>query len=248
MVLAGYYFSKFTLMQYLDFCLRLLVAFVIGGAIGLERSSRFKEAGVRTHIMVCVTAALIMLISKYGFADLTWGEGAARFGARDADSARVAAQVVSGISFLCAGVIFKVGSSIKGLTTAAGIWLTSGLGLAIGAGMYIPTFCMMILLYVLQHMISRFPFYSDTNGGNHLLFLVKSDANFDNILDRQIKKWNAQVTQSRIKINKKDGTAEYDIVIRRREDLDYRMIKKFVKSQGDIIISVTMGTLYMEIH
>jgi hypothetical protein len=56
------------------------------------------------------------------------------------------------------------------------------------------------------------------------------------------------VTQSRIKINKKDGTAEYDIVIRRREDLDYRMIKKFVKSQGDIIISVTMGTLYMEIH
>ena len=78
--------------------------------------------------------------------------------------------------------------------------------------------------------------------------MVRSDANFDNILDRQIKKWNAQVTQSRIKLNKKDGTAEYDIVIRRKEDLDYRMIKKFVKRQGDVIISVTMGTLYMEIH
>ena len=107
---------------------------------------------------------------------------------------------------------------------------------------------MLFLLYILQYLIARFPFYSDANGGNHLLFLVKSDADFDNILDRQIKKWNAQVTQSRIKLNKKDGTAEYDIVIRRREDLDYRMIKKFVKSQGDIIISVTMGTLYMEIH
>ena len=248
MTLANYYFNQFTIAQYADFCIRLVVAFLIGGLIGLERSKRFKEAGIRTHIIVCVTAALIMLISKYGFADLTWGEGAARFGARDADSARVAAQVVSGISFLCAGVIFKVGSSIKGLTTAAGIWLTSGLGLAIGAGMYIPTFCMLFLLYILQYLIARFPFYSDANGGNHLLFLVKSDADFDNILDRQIKKWNAQVTQSRIKLNKKDGTAEYDIVIRRREDLDYRMIKKFVKSQGDIIISVTMGTLYMEIH
>ena len=247
-ILTQYYHQQITLGMNLDFCVRLLVAFIVGALIGIERSHRLKEAGIRTHIIVCCTAALIMLISKYGFADLTWGEGAARFGARDADSARVAAQVVSGISFLCAGVIFKVGSSIKGLTTAAGIWLTSGLGLAIGAGMYIPTFCMLFLLYILQYLIARFPFYSDANGGNHLLFLVKSDADFDNILDRQIKKWNAQVTQSRIKINKKDGTAEYDIVIRRKEDLDYRMIKKFVKSQGDIIISVTMGTLYMEIH
>jgi putative Mg2+ transporter-C (MgtC) family protein len=232
----------------LDFCIRLFVAFIVGALIGIERSHRLKEAGIRTHIIVCCTAALIMLISKYGFADLTWGEGAARFGARDADSARVAAQVVSGISFLCAGVIFKVGSSIKGLTTAAGIWLTSGMGLAIGAGMYIPTFCMLFLLYVLQNLISRSPIYSDTNGGNHLLFLVKSDSDFDSILEEQIKKWKAQVTQSRIKLNKKDGTAEYDIVIRRKEDLDYKMIKQFVKDQGDIVLSVTMGTLYMEIH
>lgn len=247
-ILTQFYHQQITLGMNLDFCIRLLVAFIVGALIGIERSHRLKEAGIRTHIIVCCTAALIMLISKYGFADLTWGEGAARFGARDADSARVAAQVVSGISFLCAGVIFKVGSSIKGLTTAAGIWLTSGLGLAIGAGMYIPSVFMLFLLYILQHLISYFPFYSDNNGGNHLLFVVRSDANFDNILDRQIKKWNAQVTQSRIKLNKKDGTAEYDIVIRRKEDLDYRMIKKFVKSQGDVIISVTMGTLYMEIH
>lgn len=242
------YNSHFTAIQNLEFCLRIVIAFLVGGIIGMERSQRFKEAGIRTHILVCCTTALIMLISKYGFADLTMGGASDIIGVKGADSARVAAQAVSGISFLCAGVIFKVGSSIKGLTTAAGIWLTSGLGLAIGAGMYIPTFCMLFLLYILQYLIARFPFYSDANGGNHLLFLVKSDADFDNILDRQIKKWNAQVTQSRIKINKKDGTAEYDIVIRRKEDLDYRMIKKFVKSQGDIIISVTMGTLYMEIH
>ncbi len=247
-ILTQFYHQQITLGMNLDFCVRLIAAFIVGALIGIERSHRLKEAGIRTHVIVCCTAALIMLISKYGFADLTWGEGAARFGARDADSARVAAQVVSGISFLCAGVIFKVGSSIKGLTTAAGIWLTSGLGLAIGAGMYIPTLCMLFLLYVLQYLIARSPIYSDTNGGNHLLFLVKSDSDFDDILEKQIKKWNAQVTQSRIKINKRDGTTEYDIIIRRKKDLDYNTLKQFVRDQGDIILSVTMGTLYMEIH
>jgi pyridoxine 5'-phosphate synthase PdxJ len=98
---------------------------------------RLKEAGIRTHIIVCVTAALIMLVSKYGFADLNQTTGLETLGSKGADPARVAAQAVSGISFLCAGVIFKVGSSIKGLTTAAGIWMTAGIGLAVGAGMYV---------------------------------------------------------------------------------------------------------------
>ena len=84
MTLAGYYFCKFTLLQYLDFCLRLVLAFIIGGVIGLERSNRFKEAGIRTHIMVCVASALIMLISKYGFADMDWGPGMDYFGTKHA--------------------------------------------------------------------------------------------------------------------------------------------------------------------
>ena len=133
MTLAGYYFCKFTLMQYLDFCLRLVLAFIIGGVIGLERSNRFKEAGIRTHIMVCVASALI----------------------KGADAARVAAQAVSGISFLCAGVIIKVGSNIKGLTTAAGIWMTAGIGLAIGAGMYVVVGCTAVLLFLLQFAFTR---------------------------------------------------------------------------------------------
>ena len=69
MTLAGIYFRQFTMAQYTDFAFRLLIAFFIGGTIGIERSNHFKEAGVRTHILVCVTAALIMLISKYGFVD-----------------------------------------------------------------------------------------------------------------------------------------------------------------------------------
>ena len=95
--------------QNMGFCIRLVIAFIVGALIGVERSQRFKDAGVRTHVLVCCTAALIMLISKYGFADLTLGGGMESYATRGADAARVAAQAVSGISFLCAGVIIKVG-------------------------------------------------------------------------------------------------------------------------------------------
>ena len=99
MTLASYYFNQFTTAQYADFCIRLVVAFLVGGMVGLERSKRFKEAGIRTHIIVCVTAALIMLVSKYGFADLNQTTGMEVLGSKGADPARVAAQAVSGISF-----------------------------------------------------------------------------------------------------------------------------------------------------
>ena len=145
MTFSEYYHSHFTIAKNVGFCIRLVIAFIVGALIGMERSRRFKEAGIRTHVLVCCTTTLIMLISKYGFADLTMG-GVEAYASRGVDAARIAAQAVSGISFLCAGVIFKVGSSIKGLTTAAGIWLTAGIGLAIGAGMYVPVACTLLLL------------------------------------------------------------------------------------------------------
>ena len=95
-----------SLLQYLDFFLRILAACACGAAIGVERSWRMKEAGVRTHLLVSCTAALIIIVSKYGFVDLSGAEGTIFAGDRGADPSRIAAQVVSGISFLCAGVIF----------------------------------------------------------------------------------------------------------------------------------------------
>lgn len=241
------YNSHFTAIQNLEFCLRIVIAFFVGGIIGMERSQRFKEAGIRTHILVCCTTALIMLISKYGFADLTMGGAGDIIGVKGADSARVAAQAVSGISFLCAGVIFKVGGNIKGLTTAAGIWMTAGIGLAIGAGMYIPVLCTVLLFWIMQHLMYRFLLGSDVHGGNHLLFVVKSNCGFDEILHNQLKKWQAQVTQSRVTV-KMDGTTEYDLIIRRVVDLEYSMIREFVAQQGDLVLSVSASSLYMENH
>lgn len=134
----------------LYYMLRIIVASLCGIFIGLERKNRSKEAGVRTHCVVACASALMMIISKYGFADTIIGEA----GVRGADGARIAAQVVSGIGFLGAGMIFVHKSTVTGLTTAAGIWATSGVGLAIGAGMYVMgifTTVVIILVQVLLH-------------------------------------------------------------------------------------------------
>ena len=103
----------------------VLLAVVLGFAIGFERKLRFKEAGIRTHTIVCFGAAIMMVVSKYGFDGL------------DADVSRVAAQIVSGVGFLGAGIIMFRGQKMHGLTTAAGVWATAGIGMACGAGMYI---------------------------------------------------------------------------------------------------------------
>ena len=104
--------------------LRLLIAGLLGGLVGYEREFRAKEAGLRTHFIVALGSALFMIISQYAF------EG------RQHDAARVAAQVVSGIGFLGAGVIIFQKNVIRGVTTAAGLWMVAAIGLAAGAGMY----------------------------------------------------------------------------------------------------------------
>ena len=98
----------------LVFLIRVLVATLCGGAIGLERTKRLKEAGIRTHCLVCCASALIMIVSKYAFADLSIGD-TFFFGDRGADPARIAAQVVSGISFIGLAVIYRNGSTLKAL-------------------------------------------------------------------------------------------------------------------------------------
>lgn len=141
------------LMQYIsgsgELVIRLILAIICGYFIGYERKNRKKEAGIRTHIIVCIASCLMMEISKYGFGDITSSIGDMR-----ADGSRIASQIVSGIGFLGAGMIFVHKNSIKGLTTAAGIWATSGIGMAIGAGMYfigIVTTIMIVFLQIFLH-------------------------------------------------------------------------------------------------
>ena len=125
-----------------EYILRLIAAGVFGGIIGLNREYRAKEAGYRTHFLVSVGSALLMIVSQYAFIDLAQEEG------YSVDPGRIAAQVVSGIGFLGAGTIILHKHFVRGLTTAAGIWTTAGIGLAAGAGMYIISIIATILTLI----------------------------------------------------------------------------------------------------
>ncbi len=128
-----------------NFILRLFIAGLLGGLIGFEREFRAKEAGLRTHFLVALGSALFMLISQYAFTG--------RY-----DAARVAAQVVSGIGFIGAGVIIFQKNVVRGVTTAAGLWVAAAIGLASGAGMYslaIAATLMAIICLETMHFITR---------------------------------------------------------------------------------------------
>ena len=128
-----------------NFILRLFIAGLLGGLIGFEREFRAKEAGLRTHFLVALGSALFMLISQYAFTG--------RF-----DAARVAAQVVSGIGFIGAGVIIFQKNVVRGVTTAAGLWVAGAIGLACGAGMYAiaaAATLMTVVCLETMHLITR---------------------------------------------------------------------------------------------
>ncbi len=214
----------------LDCALRLLVSCILGVLIGIERSTRFKEAGVRTHIIVCCGAALCMIVSKYGFADLPGVVD----GSRTSDPGRVAAQVVSGISFLGAGVIFKNGSTVRGLTTAAVLWFTAGVGLAIGAGLYLMGIFATTIALTLMILLHRHAIGGDAYSTNRLMFTVKNGFDFNSALMEQLEQWNAQVTESKVSRHR-DGLTDYELTVRRREEITYAEMKSFMESRDDIL-------------
>ena len=113
-----------------DIIIRLVLAGILAGIIGIERELKSKDAGLRTHFLVGIGSALIMIVSQYGFTDVVIYNNIA------VDPSRIAAQVVSGIGFLGAGTIIINKKVVRGLTTAAGIWVAAAIGLASGAGLY----------------------------------------------------------------------------------------------------------------
>ena len=130
------------MLEELKYLISILIAVLLGFAIGYERKLRFKEAGIRTHTIVCAGSALIMVVSKYGFGDSV-----------EADASRVAAQIVSGIGFLGAGIIVYRKHEIRGLTTAAGVWATAGVGMAAGAELYVVAAGAAVIIIAVQCLL-----------------------------------------------------------------------------------------------
>lgn len=128
------------------FIFRILIACLCGAAIGIEREQRVKVAGIKTHIIISMSAALMMIISKYGFFDVLGTSGVS------VDVSRVAAGIITGVGILSGGIIFigKRNNTVSGTTTAAGIWATIGIGMAIGCGLYSVGISAMIIVEIIQ--------------------------------------------------------------------------------------------------
>lgn len=182
-----------------DTTLRLLIALLLGGAIGIEREFRAKDAGFRTHFLVSLGSALFCIVSQYGF------------GAEVKDASRVAAQVVSGIGFLGAGTIIFQKNVIRGLTTAAGLWVTAAIGLACGTGMYAEAAVGTILILLGLEVLNSFL----PNIGSTVVSLQFSSTSRDSIklVMSELKKECLSLSSYQLKERRTSLGVIYDVSI-----------------------------------
>lgn len=220
--------STLTLFDNLEFLIRLLLSAALGALVGLERSKRQKEAGVRTHCIIACTSALFMILSKYAFVDTAIGTD----GLRGADPARIAAQVVSGISFLGAGVIFKNGNSIRGLTTAAGMWGTAAIGMAVGAGMYWLGLIEAAILVAIQIILHRFPVGADALTTQEILVEMEDTPELQAQFDALLQAHHGQVVDS--SLSRDEGYLRMEITVRLEPPITHDEALAFLKNNSGV--------------
>ena len=199
-------------LRNLEYILRVLLAGVCGMLVGMERKNRAKEAGTRTHFVVACGAALIMVISKYAFFDVVvsgaYGDVDVRL-----DPSRVASTIASGIGFLGAGMIYIYRNSIKGLTTAAGIWTTSGIGMAIGAGMYVLGVASTVIVLVAQILL-HLNFHKKKSGNVKILTVEDvSEEHYQSYMTENFKQNGITVRDVSVSRNAETGNRSYTFYI-----------------------------------
>ena len=184
-----------------ELCIRLVSAAVIGAVIGYEREFRGKDVGVRTHVLVSVGSCLFMVLSQYGFPD------AVKF-----DAARIAAGVVGGLGFLGGGIIMKTSNHVSGLTTAAGIWVTGAIGLALGSGLYgMAILCVVILMLCMEAM----HFYTFRLGDRQVSVTMRSQS--QNAIEDAVNSFGKRVNHCSWS---KDGDvykAAFSLLVKKKE-------------------------------
>lgn len=201
----------------LKLAIPILVATLLGFVIGFERMKRSKEAGVRTHTIVCVGAALMMIVSKFAFNS-------------DADSARVAAQIVAGVGFLGAGIIVYKKNSVHGLTTAAGVWTTAGIGMACGGELYILAICATAIMIGVQCLLHiNVPLFNHKKR-----YLIDIRFELVDESNKKIKKMFGTDRFNKLKIENKDGKVYYSAVLMTSVEYSSSQLSKIMEENSYI--------------
>lgn len=187
----------------------LLMAVICGGVVGLERESTNRPAGLRTHVLVCLGSTLTMQVSLLMY-DMTLRAG---FG--NGDPGRIAAQVVSGIGFLGAGTIMREGVNIRGLTTAASLWVVAGVGLAVGAHMYLESIVATLLIVLTLKTLSQVEHRYIAKGGHHTLIVHVADTpGRMGALATVIGRWGANIKSVSMRTGPVPATVEISFNIK----------------------------------
>ncbi len=212
--------SQFTwdsIVPQLWMVVNLLLSAILGFAIGYERKVRNKEAGIRTHTIVCIGAALMTLVSIWGFPE--------------ADGARVAAQIVTGVGFLGAGIIVYRQQEVKGLTTAAGVWATAGVGMACGAGLYwlaVGGTVVLITMQCLQHANIK-PFTLKRSYSINIRFRQMGNTNYEMKKTFGVERFN------HLSIERIGDEIWYTATLQTEEEFSSRRLDEIMKEHPAIV-------------
>lgn len=213
-------------MSIFEIIFKLTLACVLGGVIGLERESLNRPAGLRTYTLVCVGSALAMLVSMdmyYSFNQTV-----------NADPGRIAAQVISGIGFLGAGTIMREGATVRGLTTAAGLWTVACIGLAVGAGLYIPAIATTILiLFVLIYFIKIEDIFSGTREYKGLVLVVEDRPGQVGVIGSQLGELNVLIKDIQLTRLDTGDDLEIELLVELPPGMNInQVVEELSKAQG----------------
>lgn len=216
---------------------RLILSMLLGAAIGIERMKKGQMAGMRTFSLICTGATLAMLVSIFIPQEF--------LGLKNGDPGRIAAQVVSGIGFLGAGAIIQMKGSVRGLTTAAGIWITAMIGLAIGAGMYVIGIITTFLIIFILAIMNRYEHYTNMSGESKIIRIkIKGIVTDSSDIDNAFHRYHVHVSDTFLKYDYENELTTINLIVRCKASTNF--IKVFNDIHSDP--NVTSITLSNEVN
>ena len=217
--------SEYGLALRLDLLFRLVLAVVLGGAIGWEREASSKPAGLRTNILICVGAAL--------FTDLSIRFGGLAIEGADRDPARIAAQVITGIGFLGAGTIIQARGTVTGLTTAATLWVVAGIGMSVGSGSYVEAVGATLLVLVVLVLLAPMENVIARRRPAHFRVVLEPVAGAGELVEEDILEVGLQITRRRIEKDAKLRSVILHLWVRGRPR-DIRVVQERLVVREDV--------------
>jgi putative Mg2+ transporter-C (MgtC) family protein len=203
-----------------DFILKILLAAMLGGIIGLERELSHKEAGLRTNILIAIGSTLITILS-FKIAAMS----------KTADPARLTAQIVSGIGFLGAGAIIQARFAVHGLTTAATIWTVAAIGIAVGSGFYLVAFLVAIFVVIVLTVFKFLLAYLEKQKQIYV-YLISTEEKASLLVDIRQVLTELNVRYSSARLNRKDGGYEFELIFNTSENKNRDFIEKVMLIKG----------------